>query len=211
MDQYHIALDYGNSNWDIRHRFVGSGSYTVPRLFAKNGIAHEVVDGWQTDAIVTLQTGMPIFVNLGFDQANVSEPRGHMQRPNFIHQASAHCGLKDYIRTGNATSCIDTTAYAIPDAYTFGNSTRNSLHGPGYANVNFSLFKSFPIWERAKFQFRAEAVNLFNHPSAGTPNSEIDTGWQTGQSENDAALGFGTITSTQSTPRSIQLAGKFIF
>ncbi len=211
MDQYHIGLDYGNSNWDIRHRFVGSGSYTVPRLFGKNAIAHEVLDGWQTDAIVTLQTGMPIFVNLGFDQANVSEPRGHMQRPNFIHQATAHCGLKDYIRTGNATSCIDTAAFAIPAAYTFGNSARNSLHGPGYSTVNFSIFKSFPIWERAKFQFRAEAVNLFNHPSAGTPNAEIDTGWQTGQPEADAALGFGTITTTQSTPRSIQLAGKFIF
>lgn len=212
MNQYDVGLDYADSLWDIRHRFVGAVSYSLPTLLGRNAIERYVLGGWRANAIVTLQTGEPYDVVLSFDQANISQPRGNAQRPNLVHKASSSCSLKNFIN-GNTTSCIDTSAFAIPDPYTFGSSGRNQLHGPGYSNVNFSIFKAFPIHEGVNFQLRAEVSNLFNHPSAGNPNSTITSGYTPGSSSGDAALGFGTVTSTSLfyNPRYIQLAGKIVF
>jgi hypothetical protein len=215
MDQYNIGLDYGDSNWDIRNRFVGIATYELPGVPHANAAVREVLNGWQANAIVTLQSGEPFNVNLGFDQANVGQPRGNLERPNWIHTPSSHCSLKDYIRNNGynngGASCIDATAYAIPAVGTFGNTSRNTLSGPGYSNVNFSLFKNFRIWENLDFQFRAETENLFNHPSAGNPNSEIEQGFDS--SNPVATSNFGSVTSTSSfySPRAIQLAGKLVF
>lgn len=216
MDQYNIGLDYGDSNWDIRNRFVGTANYELPNLPHANAFVREALGGWQANAIVTLQTGEPFNVNLGFDNANVGLPRGNVQRPNVLRgNPMAHCSLHDYIRNNGyangGTSCIDATAFAIPNPLTYGNSRRNSIHGPGYSNVNFSIFKNFDIWENLKFQFRAEAGNLFNHPSAGNPNSEIESGFN--PADPVGTSNFGSVTSTSAfySPRSIQLAGKIIF
>jgi len=62
-----------------------------------------------------------------------------------------------------------------------------------------------------KFQFRAEAGNLFNHPSAGNPNSEIEQGFDPTNPVATSNFGSVTTTSTFYTPRSIQLAGKIVF
>jgi hypothetical protein len=213
MNQYDVALDYASSNWDIRHRFVGTATYDLPAFRSRNILTRETLGGWQANAIVTLQTGEPYNVNLSFDNANISQPRGQTQRPSWVHRATAHCSLKNFI-SGNATSCIDTTAFAIPAPYTFGTSHRNPLYGPGYTNVNFSVFKSFAIRESVKFQFRAEASNLFNHPSAGNPNATIDQGYDPNDPGNDASsLNFGTVTGTSAfyNPRYLQLSGKLIF
>jgi Carboxypeptidase regulatory-like domain len=214
MDQYDIGLDYGNSNWDIRHRFVGVASYDLPKFGSKNAFLQEAIGGWQANAIVTLQTGDPVNVNLGFDLANISLPNGNTQRPNWVHSASAHCSLKNYI-AGNTTSCIDTTAFTLPAPYTFGTSHRNTLTGPGMSRVDFSLFKDFAIREQFKFQFRAEAENLFNHPNAAAPYAEIDDTSYTPSNPTSEAqnFGFGTVTGTSSTytPRFLQLSGKLVF
>ena len=210
MDQYNIGLDYADSNWDIRNRLVGIATYEIPGIPKANVREKNALGGWQVNAIATFQTGEPYNVNLGWDLANISLPNGNTQRPNFVYKPTAHCGLSTYIQ-GNTTSCIDANAFSIPSAYTFGNSARNQLHGPGYNNINFSLFKNFSIWERMKFQFRAEAANLFNHPSAGNPNSEMEQGFVPG--DPTTYQNFGTVTSTNPlyTGRSIQLAGKLVF
>jgi len=215
MDQYNIGLDYGDSNWDIRNRFVGTATYELPNIPHANALVRQTLGGWQTNAIVTLQSGEPFNVNLGFDQANVGLPRGNVQRPNWIHQPNSHCSLHDYIKNNGynngGASCIDATAFAIPALGAYGTSRRNSIHGPGFSNVNFSLFKSFNIWDNLKFQFRAEAGNLFNHPSAGNPNSEIEQGFDPNNPIATSNFGSVTTTSTFYSPRMIQLAGKLVF
>ncbi len=215
MDQYNIGLDYGDSNWDIRNRFVGTATYELPNLPHANAFVREALGGWQANTIVTLQSGEPFNVNLGYDNANVGLPRGNVQRPNFVHQPSMHCSLHSYIENGGynngGTSCIDVTAFSVPAPGTYGDSRRNSIHGPGYSNVNFSIFKNFNIWENLKFQFRAEAGNLFNHPSAGNPNSEIETTFDPANPVSSSNFGSVTTTSAFYSPRSIQLAGKLVF
>ena len=236
--QYNLAADYGNSNWDIRHRFVGVLTYDLPSFQGHNALVRETLGGWQVNAIVNLQTGLPYNVSLGYNSAGLDQGT---ERPSWVHAPKANCSLKNVIHGVNGTatsgSCIDLTAYTLPVApqtlvpgstaiasynYAFGNTARNALHGPGYSYTNLSLFKDFTIWERAKFQFRAEAANVFNHPSAANPNASNGSGNPTlaAASQTGTAISAGsagTIIDVQKIPgeltgaRVLQLAGKFIF
>ncbi|MCU1226857.1 MAG: carboxypeptidase regulatory-like protein [Edaphobacter sp.] len=200
MIQYNLKADYGNSNWDIRHRFVGTVLYQMPTFSGRNYAFRTLVGGWQANMILTLQTGMPFNVGLSSDVANVGIGT---QRPNYVKAGSNTCSRDTVIKGGTSASCIDSSAYAMPAAYTFGNVHRNDQHGPGRELVNFSMFKNFPIYERVQFQLRAEAFNLFNHANPNNPNFP--------NSPTLGAVGFGTITGTQTDPRVLQLAGKINF
>jgi len=233
---YNPAADYGNANWDIRHRFVGVLTYELPTFRGSNVLVRETLGGWQLNDILNLQTGMPFNVSLGYNSAGLSQGT---VRPSWVHAPSANCSLKNVINGVNGTaasgSCIDLTAYTLPVApttvsgstvtaynYAFGNTSRNTLHGPGFSYDNLSLFKNFAMGERAKFQFRAEAANVFNHPSAANPNSSNGGGNPTlnAASQSGTAISAGsagTIIDVQRIPgeltgaRVLQLAGKLIF
>jgi len=212
--QYNPATDYGNANWDIRNRFVGVLTYSLPTFNASNLLVRETLGGWEVNGVVNVQSGQPFNVTLGYNSAGLSEGT---QRPNFVHAPHASCSLKNYIQN---TTCIDDTAYTLPAninaaQYAFGNTSRNTLHGPGFSYENLSLFKNFSLYERMKFQFRAEAFNVFNHPSAGNPNASI--GHDSSTDAQPTFAGFGTVTSVQQIPgtlsgaRVLSLSGKLIF
>lgn len=206
MIQYNLKADYGNANWDIRNRFVGTVTYALPALTQFNAITRSVVGGWQANTIVTLQSGMPFNVSIAENQANVGGIG--TQRPNYVHAPKSTCSRYTRINgaTTSAKSCIDLTAYSLPSLYTFGNIHRNDLHGPGQINVSLSMFKNFQIFDRLSAQFRAEAFNPFNHPNPGNPNVGLPL-------FGGATNNFGTITSiaTGTNGRILQLAGKINF
>jgi hypothetical protein len=86
---------------------------------------------------------------------------------------------------------------------TYGTSERNLLEGPGFANLDFSVTRSFripkgPFAETQALQFRSEFFNVLNHPNFNVPTASV------------SSSSFGRITSAQS-PRILQFALKFIF
>ena len=94
----------------------------------------------------------------------------------------------------------------------FGDLGRNSLRGPAFKELNFSIFKNTAITERVNFQIRAEFFNLFNHPNFGAPVGN--------NGPNNALLvnadgtpnaNFGQITYTRTPARQIQLALRYTF
>jgi hypothetical protein len=216
--QFNPAADYGNANWDVRNRVVGVITYSLPAFNGSNLLVRETLGGWSVNGIVNVQSGFPINVTLNYNSAGLTQGT---QRPNFVHTPHANCSLKNYIH-GNTTPCIDPTAYALPaninganPQYAFGNTSRNTIQGPGFSYQNISLFKDFSIWERLKFQFRAEAFNAFNHPSANTPNAAI--GHDNSPIAQPTLNNFGTVTSVYQIPgtlsgaRVLSLTGKIIF
>jgi len=213
--QYDPNADYGNANWDVRNRIIGTLTYTLPAFAQSNLLTREAIGGWEISTIVNAQSGMPFNVTLNYNSANLSQGT---QRPDFVHKPHAGCSL-----SSKTVSCIDETAYALPadinaGEYAFGNTSRNTLHGPGLLYENLSVMKNFAIYERLKFQFRAEAFNVFNHASAGNPNASIGHGTDkaTGAAIPDFS-NFGTVSSVQQIPGSISgarvlsLSGKIIF
>ena len=201
MIPYNWKDDYGNSNWDIRHRFVASFVYDIPFFAVSNPVLKGLFTKWQANGIVTLQTGMPFNVSTGTDTANTSS--SGTWRPDLLHTPADNCGR------GHLTGCIDATAFTVSDLYpiaptnyAYGNAGRNLLHGPGAETVNFSLFKNFPIMERLRLQFRFESFALFNHSNFANPSAVFNTS------------AFGNITSLNTTApgsRVIQFALKLQF
>lgn len=197
MNPYWWRADYGNANWDIRHRFVASFIYDIPFFQVSNPLLKGVFMHWQTNGIVTLQTGIPFNVSTGTDTANTAS--SGTSRPDLVHAPSDNCGR------GHLVGCIDSSAYTVQDLYpvnpanyAYGNEGRNLLFGPGSETVNFSLFKNFPIKERLRFQFRFETFALFNHANFANPATAFGTS------------SFGNITSATGN-RNIQLGAKLQF
>ncbi len=197
LEPYLWKADYGNSNWDIRHRFVATFVYDVPFFQTSNPLLKTMFTNWQTNGIVTLQTGMPFNVTTGTDTANTASSGTY--RPDLVHAPSDTCGR------GHLVGCIDASAFTVQDLYpatpgnfAYGNAGRNLLHGPGAETVNFSLFRNFPIKERLRFQFRFETFALFNHTNFGNPAAVLGTS------------AFGSITAATGN-RNIQFGAKLQF
>jgi hypothetical protein len=210
MYQGHLKLDYGNSNGDIKNRFVGTVTYALPSLVGHNLAIREALGGWQVNAIVDLRTGTPFTVGLSSDVANA----GNLgtQRPNYVHAERTTCSRQTVINGGTHASCLDVTAYANPANFTYGNVHRNDTYGPGAANTNLSLFKDFAIREGIQFQLRGEAFNAFNHPNPAL----VPTGTVNGPSTTLGSSSFGQITAAQTSftstgARIVQVAGKINF
>src|SRR3979411_672679 len=103
MNPYNWKLDYGNSNWDIRHRFVTTYLYELPFFQASKGILHAALGDWQLSGITTLQSGLPFNVTISTDTANTNA-RG-LYRPNLVGTPSANCG------SGHLSGRISTAAF----------------------------------------------------------------------------------------------------
>lgn len=212
MYQGHLKLDYGNSNGDIRHRFVGTVTYAFPNFASHNWVVRQALGGWQTNAIVDIRTGTPFNVILSSDVANAGGLGS--QRPNFVHVEHTTCSRQTILSQVGTTraSCLDASAYSIPALYTYGNVHRNASFGPGAANTNLSIFKNFDIYESVKFQLRVEGFNVFNHPNP----TLVPAGSVSGASTTLGGPSFGQITAAQtafttSGARVLQIAGKINF
>ncbi len=190
MDPYNWRGDYGNSNWDVRHRAVASFVYDIPFFHTPNRFLKGALGSWQMNGMLTLQSGMPFTVTIPTDTANTGVGN---QRPDLIATPTSSCG------GGNLVGCISPNAYAMPALYTYGNAGRNLLAGPGLFNLDYSLFKNFPLAERFRLQFRAEFFNFFNHPNFSNPSATFGTG------------SFGNITTTSTENRDIQFGLKLSF
>lgn len=164
-----------------------------------NAILRQIAGGWQMNAMNTIESGRPIALS-----ASVSGSGGN--RPNVNPGVSYQVSSQSLYQWFNNTSCtLDPAraAFCQPAPYTYGNVGRTlpDINGPKYFNLDYSLFKTFPLTEKYKLQFRAEAFNLTN-----TPQFEVPTG-----SISSATFGMVTATITPAHTREIQFALRLSF
>ena len=162
LDSNNLALERAVSSFDVRHRFSSAITYELP-FNASSGFVRKLVQGWQTNAIVTLQSGQPFtpFVS-NFDPYRNEA----FNRPDAIGDPNAN------VPAGLA---FNPAAFRIPALGTFGNAGRNIVRGAGFHSVDFSVFRNFAFTEQWKLQFRAEAVNSFNHVNYQGPVVNINS------------------------------------
>jgi hypothetical protein len=171
-----------------------------------NVLANEVLGGWEASSTFLAESGNPVLIvvdgQASNDNAN-SEPRGVVGGLTDSGNQVLYPNLTgNYKDMRGIAHWYDVNAFSVPAPYTFGTFGRNVLRGPDMTNVNFALGKSFDLWpERGvKFQIRASANNVFNHPSFGQPGRNV------GYSADSSA-----ITSTTINGRAMELYGRLSF
>ncbi|MCX6552077.1 MAG: TonB-dependent receptor [Acidobacteria bacterium] len=183
--------DWGRSDFDRRHRFVGTVVWALPSLATAHPVVRYALGDWQVSAIVVLESGTPFTVLAGSDR---SLDGAANDRPD---QTGDPALSSDRPRSEQVLQWFNTSAFQLNALGTFGTAPRNSVTGPGNKTVNLALVKSFPV-KRVRLQLRAEAFNLFNWVNLGTPTNNLSSSL------------FGRIT-TAADPRIIQLAVRAVF
>jgi hypothetical protein len=198
QDPRYRSLDRGPSSFDIRHRLTQSAIYDLPfgnakRFHSPYRWVNNAFGNWQLNLILIFQTGLPFTPSLASPVANT----GTGSRPNAVGDPS----LSDPTLSHWFNTALDTSGapWTTPALYTFGNSGRGVLRGPGRTHVDFSVFKEFAIMERVRLQFRSELFNVFNHPQFDLPNATIGSAVS------------GTISGTVGTSRDIQFGLRMVF
>ena len=101
--------------------------------------------------------------------------------------------------------------FAAPAPGQNGNFIWPNIQGNSYVNHDLSLFKNFPFGSAGKkFQFRASAYNVFNHPQRAPDDARnLDLTYANGVQTN---ANFGLLpTDNKYGRRIVQLAFKFYF
>ncbi len=190
QDTLNMRADKGLSDFDIRHRFVTSFLWEIPG--PKTGFAKWVIGGWQANGILIIESGSPFTVVSGQDRALTATGT---QRPDLTGDPKLDTGRS---RDAQMAQYFDPSFFVLPALGSYGNSGRNSMIGPGDYNLDFALFKRFPIRESWQLQYRLEMFNALNHANLGNPRRNI------------TAARPGQIDST-SGPRIMQMGLRMTF
>ncbi len=265
QNPFNFGADRGNNNFDIRHSANISTLYDLPFGIGQkygSGISKPLdlaLGGWELGGIVNARSGVPMDIlivrpdvvyqdnrngriysspvlgtdNTVYTTAIINTPGGgasrNVRRPNVVANTDAYT-------SSGGLRIVNPAAFTIPAPGTFGNSARNLLSGPMFAQLDLTLYKRFRISEAKNIEFRAEFYNLLNHanfanpanlrlaqalPTGGTfPGGVVPAGGlQPGQPYTNSAAGgnFGTENATVSnqiglgTNRQIQLSLRFNF
>ncbi|MBM3723888.1 MAG: hypothetical protein FJW40_00475 [Acidobacteria bacterium] len=192
-DRYDFTRDRGNLDGIRPHYVTINYIYDLPfgngRKFLASlpALANKVIGGWQVGGIATLGTGQPYSVT--FTSTTLGWPSS---RADVVGDPALSGPVVE--RWFNAA------AFRVPAPFTFGNSARNLLFGPGFASWDTAIYKQTALTERLNLEFRAEFFNTLNHPSFRNPASNISVPAQVGR-----------ITATSSTARNVQFGMRLSF
>lgn len=165
-NKYNLRADWAPSAYDRTHQLTFSGVYQIPvgrgRRFLGtiNPIANEIIGGWEASGIFKFATGLPVWVNA----TNFADTNPWAQ---FLANKTAACNPNHFAHT--KAQWYDTSCFTQPDHYQYGIGGRNSARGPGIDQVDFSVHKSFPIFNEHQLEFRSEWFNILNHPQYTVP------------------------------------------
>jgi hypothetical protein len=218
------SLDRGLSAFSIEQAFSANWGVELP--FGKGrrygagatGIVGKLIEGWQINGIVSLQTGPPSTIDgnpfatcrqcnntLASIRPGIPFPKS--EDPNGWWVADIETISDEefpFIQPGDTDANGNLIGPAL--GY-FGNLARNAGEGPGVATLDFSVLKNFYAGERTQVQFRAEFFNILNRTNFQINFRERNT-HSRGFSINRS---FGRLNQTSTSSRQIQFALKISF
>jgi outer membrane receptor protein involved in Fe transport len=204
QNAYSPLLNYGLSDFNAANTIVGQIVYDLPfghgRQFALHGPLDQIAGGWRLSSIFQWHSGVPYTaviqssVSQGIDPGlapsiaagstlypvQVGNPQASAHTPYLI-SSSTHHGIAGW---------FNPAAYANPAAATFGGNLRNTLVGPGFGDVDLSIAKEFPLYERVTLEIRADGYNAFNHVNYNNPDADV--GYNSGGGLADPTAGVIT-------------------
>ncbi len=161
--------NYARTDFDRSKTFVQSYVYDLPfgkgQKWLNQGLAAKTIGGWRVNGILTLMTGTPM--NISASGTALAAP-GNSQTADLIAPVTFPKG----INTGN--EWFSRASFSAPTSSgVFGNMGRNAISGPGFYNLDFSIFKIFQVTERIKAEVRGEAFSATNTPQFSNPGTTV--------------------------------------
>ena len=205
MFPLHPKLDWSPSTSDVRNLAALTATYELPfgggkALAAQaNGWRQKLARGWTIGAIETLQSGFPFTPQLGYNPSNNGDSRNPV-RPEWNPASSGP------VIEGGPNQYFNPAAFLAPTTGTYGNVGRDTLVGPGLAELDFSALKSTALSDKTRLQFRAEFFNILNRANFGTPNAVVFSSASTTPTPT-----AGVVTATSTTSRQIQFGLKLLW
>ena len=208
LDPFNPNLDYGSSDFDVRHRFVASVNWSIGgNRPIGTGFTNQAFGGWTLTGIFTARTGTPFTIFDCFNAAEVCPrivPTSALPRrtPNDPAQNPDPNAPNSFtlIDLSNQLPLDPTVPTLGITDFNFapGMTGRNIFRGPGTWNLDMGLHKNFRITEGTTVQFRGEVYNVFNHANLFVNGSS-------------AEITSGFVEGFRAGRRNVQLAAKFIF
>lgn len=184
-------------------RFLGSSSRLLDAL----------VGGWATSGIIQYHTGFP------WNSITDAFPINFTQEAPAVFIGPSSAVRHDIHIVGGALQLFaDPAAADAAFTFPFGGATgeRNVLRGPGFSNVDMAILKNFtmPWSDNQRLQFRAEAFNVFNHPSFNNPSVDPNLYGSVNFTNNNIENGpsqYGVLTNMSNGPRQFQFGLRYEF
>jgi Carboxypeptidase regulatory-like domain/TonB dependent receptor len=201
QDWNNRAAEWAVASFDTPQYFAFNGIYELPfgrgkPFFNHSKVTDYFIGGWQLNGITSAISGTPQEV---FTATNTLFNYGGTQRANWNGKNPSLGGKV----ANRLNAYFNVSDFSQPAAFTYGNSPRmlGNLRSPGFILTDLSGIKKFPIYERLHLsgEFRAEAFNIFNHPTFGPPNTTLGSG------------STGIINNQVNLPRQIQIAAKLLW
>jgi hypothetical protein len=194
---YQLNEDKAVCSFDQTHVFKVNGLYALP--FRGN----RFVEGWQISGLLTANSGLPVNIADGYDQATGGDTVALTPRPNYVPGCQ--------VQVGQVNEWYNPNCFSIEAPGTLGNVGRNTVRGPNFVDTDFAVLKSTKLAENVSLQFRAEFFNIFNHTNLGLPSTGLGGSSLFSNAEGDRIPSAPQITTMTGTPRQIQFALKLIF
>jgi hypothetical protein len=214
-----LSCDRSSTNQDVRHTFTSNAVYQLPfgrgRRFFNQGVASNIVGGWDLSGIFSARTGEPVNVTMTRKANQLLDGITSGQRPDYVSGQSLYAA-------GGSTlsSWFNTAAFTNPAPNNWGNLPRYAAVGPGNYEIDTALQKRFAITDHGTdLTFRAEGFNLFNHPMFSNPSGSLGSySVNAGKVTWSGANKFGHVTQILNTgvtgygtPRRLQLSLRLDF
>lgn len=198
QNPYDPNADWGPAPYDIRHVFSANATWEIP-----GPASNAFLSGWQVNTIVQLRSGLPFSPAIATPNYSRDGNTSGEDRPNVKPGTNP-----DSLITGDPNHWFDTSAFVLQPRGLLGNTPRDFLRGPGYADVDLSFVKNQPLTATTKVQLRLEIFNLLNRVNFGTPTRTVFAG----ASPSDPVLPTaGLITRTVNSSRQLQFSAKVLF
>jgi hypothetical protein len=187
--------NWARNDYDRTHTFVQSYVYDLPfgpgKKWLTSGLVGNILGNWRVNGILTLMTGTPMTM---LASGNALDAPGNTQTANQIAPVQILKGVGSSGPWFSPTSFANTTAPGV-----FANTGRNILSGPGFFDLDASLFKIIRFQERYSLELRGEAFAITNTPQFSNPGTTV------------TSSNFGYVTGVNGGNRLLQLGAKFNF
>ena len=218
LDALDKQLDYGDAEFDLRHRLVHSAIWEIPAFKESKGLAKAILGGWQLAYIVSAQSGLPFSIydctNQAFQCARLNQVAplaAYSQAASPIPNTFTYLDLTSQKPgAGSMADSVTGTNELAPDGgYPATMTRRNAFRRPGRWTADATLSKRFRFNRRYALQVRFEVYNVFNHANLYVDTNTADI------SLGSAVTAFRGFNNRAGLPgdgqRRIQLGAKFEF